>query len=203
MAGRESVAREAARLIYNGVTKEYKHAKEMASRNIGISSMPSNHEVAVELDSLAEGLEGDDRRELLIAMRKAALRFMRDLENLKPVLTGSVWRGTARKGSDVDINVYTNTPSEIETKIKEAGYQITKSDDVIAVIRGLTSRSRHIIVMWEGFDIEVVVRPLEEIDNMERCEIYGDLKKGLTLRELEKFMSAEPLRKFVPSRRYR
>ena len=50
---------------------------------------------------------------------------------------------------------------------------------------------------------EVVVRPLEENDLEVRCEVYGDNKKGLRLLELEKLMNTDPLRKFVPRRRYR
>jgi hypothetical protein len=49
----------------------------------------------------------------------------------------------------------------------------------------------------------VVIRPPEERGEMERCEIYGDMKKGLRLAELEKLMKTDSLRKFVPGRRYK
>ncbi len=69
--------------------------------------------------------------------------------------------------------------------------------------RGM-SRSTHIQVRLEDdIEGEVVVRPVEEHGLEVRCEIYGDVKKGLRLPELEKLMNTDPLRKFVPRRRYR
>jgi hypothetical protein len=66
------------------------------------------------------------------------------------------------------------------------------------------SRSTHIQVrLVEDIEGEVVVRPAEEHGLEVRCEVYGDIKKGLRLPELEKLMNTEPLRKFVPRRRYR
>jgi hypothetical protein len=57
--------------------------------------------------------------------------------------------------------------------------------------------------MLDGIQGEVVVRPPEERDEAERCEIYGDAKRGLTLANLEKLMKTDPLRKFIPGRRYK
>jgi predicted nucleotidyltransferase len=201
---RERVAKEAARLLYIGASEEYKHAKEEAARSLGVNSMPSNYEVAIELDLLAEETEGDERRRLLIEMRRAALNLMQDLAHYGPMLMGSVWRGTARKGSDVDITVYADRPEEVVSRLVQSGYRIVKSEDVTAVRRGRTSRSRHINVeLSDGFEAEVVVRPLRERGEGEICEIYGDPKRGLGLTDLEKLMKTDPLRKFVPRRRYR
>jgi hypothetical protein len=64
-------------------------------------------------------------------------------------------------------------------------------------------RSTHVFVVLNEAKGEVVVRPPEERGEAERCEIYGDVKKGLNLEELEKLMKTDPLRKFVPGRRYK
>lgn len=204
MDPRERVAKEAARLLYIGASEEYKHAKEEAARSLGVNSMPSNYEVAVELDLLAEETEGEERGRLLIGMRQAALRVMQALADYGPLLMGSVWRGTARRGSDIDITVYADRPEHIESQLKESGYGIVKSEEVTAVRGGSTVRSRHInIELADGFEAEVVVRPLREKGELETCEIYGDPKRGLGLKDLEKLMKTDPLRKFVPRRRYR
>ena len=73
-----------------------------------------------------------------------------------------------------------------------------------AVKGGRTINSKHLSVqLTDGPVAEVVVRPVEEETDVERCEIYGDLKQGIKLPELEKLMRTDPLRKFVPRRRYR
>ena len=204
MESRGRVAKEAARLLYTGASEEYMQAKERAARSLGVDAMPSNYEVAVELDLLAEQSEGDERRELLVAMRNAALGVMRVLAEHGPVLIGSVWRGTARRGSDIDIVAYSSRPDDVVTLLRSAGYHVARSEDAVAVRGSRTVRSTHVYLsLGGGFEAEVVVRPPEERGEEERCEIYGDVKRGIGLRELEKLMKSDPLRKFVPRRRFR
>ena len=204
MEPRKLVAREAARLLYTGASEEYKHAKEQAASSLGVKATPSNHEVAIELDLLADMTEGDERRRLLVSMRGAAMKLMQALAEYGPLLTGSVWRGTARKGSDVDITVYADRPEDVEWTLDRSGYKVGESEEVTVTKGGRPVRSRHIRVrLGEGINGEVVVRPLEERYEVESCEIYGDSKRGLALPELEKLMKIDPLRKFVPRRRYK
>ena len=112
------VAREAATLLYFGAEKEYKQAKDKAAETFGVHFLPSNLEVALELDKIAEENEGAKRKERLIQMRKEALRLMKLLEWFCPVLIGSVWRGTIKQGSDIDIAVYADDPEEIVNVLK-------------------------------------------------------------------------------------
>ncbi|MGD2201014.1 MAG: hypothetical protein PVJ38_05225 [Candidatus Bathyarchaeota archaeon] len=201
---RVQVAKEAARLIYTGASEEYKQAKERAAHSLGIDVLPSNHEVAVELDILADSIEGEARRKLLVKMRELALKVMMILQEMSPILRGSVWRGTSRQGSDVDIDVYSNNPNEVEVLLAEAGYKVKGLEEAVTVHGGRTSRSTHIETgLGDGIIGEVVVRPVEERDLVEKCDIYGDPKKGLDLLGLVKLMKTDPLRKFVPGRRYR
>jgi len=198
------VAREAARLLYTDAAEEYKQAKEEAARSLGVKAMPSNYEVAVELDLLAEEVEGEERQKLVMRMREAALGGMRTLGEFDPRLIGSVWRGTARRGSDIDIAVYASRPEAVAGRLAGAGYAVEGVEEVVVSKRGRPRRSHHITVRLEGGgEAEVVVRPPEEKGDAERCEIYGDLKRGLSLAELENLMRRDPLRKFVPQRRYR
>lgn len=204
MDPRSEVAREAARLLYMGASEEYLHAKERAARSLGVETMPSNHEVAIELDILADEIEGKTRAELIIKMRDLALGLMRVLSDVRPVLRGSVWRGTARKGSDIDIDVYSNDPVEVKRLLEDSGYSVTGFKEKVAMSGRVMSRSIHIQVRLEDdIEGEVVVRPVGEHGLEVRCEVYGDVKKGLRLPELEKLMNTDSLRKFVPRRRYR
>ena len=169
-----------------------------------MTSMPSNYEVAIELDLIAEDQEGEERERLLKTMREVAILIMKDLVDYNPVLTGSVWRGTARRGSDIDINVYSSEPKDAEALLVKKGYNVRESEEMKLVKGGRTIKSRHIsIQLAEGPVAEVIVRPVEDMGEEERCETYGDLKRGLKLPELEKLMRTDPLRKFVPRRRYR
>ena len=67
---RKKVAREAASLLYSGVEKEYKQAKLKAARTFGGHFLPTNFEVAMELDKIAEENEGPTRQEHLFGCAK-------------------------------------------------------------------------------------------------------------------------------------
>ncbi len=203
MSTREQVATEAARLLYNRTVKEYKDAKEIAASSLGTRALPSNYEVAIELDRLVEEQEGSDRLSMLIEMRRIALDVMRLLEDYDPVLIGSVWRGTPRRGSDIDIVVYHESPDTIKEKLGE--YEHTASERKEFNIEGLPRTSTHLAYMIKNHTLEVVVRPPrdKEAYRDERCETYGDIKRGLRRPELERLLQTDPLRRFIPKRRLR
>lgn len=203
MSTRQDVAREAARLLYNRSVKEYKDAKEMAASSLGSRALPSNYEVAVELDTLTDEYEGPGRQRMLTRMREIALDVMRTLGELSPVLIGSTWRGTVRKGSDIDIVVY--HPNSIKVTQMLGKYLIIEAEQTQFIIDGMPRTSTHITMVIDEHPVEVVVRPPEnrEYYRDERCETYGDFKRGIGLRELEKLMSSDPLRRFIPRRRNR
>src|SRR4030065_1835980 len=100
------VAREAAVLLYFGTEKEYKQAKLKAAKTLRTNFLPTNLEVALELDHIADENEGVARTQRLIQMREEALKIMVALAKYEPLLIGSVWRGTSRRGSGMDKSVY-------------------------------------------------------------------------------------------------
>ncbi|MCW8801925.1 MAG: tRNA adenylyltransferase, partial [Candidatus Bathyarchaeota archaeon] len=89
---RNRVAQEAALLLYTSQEKEYKQAKLRASLTLGIRVLPSNLEVAEELDIIADEREGPQRNKHLLQMRKEAKQIMEIISEFSPVLVGSVWR---------------------------------------------------------------------------------------------------------------
>ncbi len=198
---RRLVAREAAWLLYTGQAHEYKMAKEEAARTLGARVLPSNLEVALELDRLADELEGPARAERLVQMRREALAIMRVLADLRPRLIGSVWRGIAHKGSDIDIEVFCDEPGRVEELLRKAGYRVVGSELVEKQEDGRLVSSYHLrLALPSGREAEVIVRPEVEHGRTRRCEIFGDVLKGLSLRELEELLARDPLRKFLPER---
>jgi len=203
MSTRTQVAAEAARLLYNRTVKEYKDAKEMAASSLGTRALPSNYEVAMELDRLVEEREGSDRLSMLVEMREIALEVMRRLRDFDPVLIGSVWRGTLRKGSDIDIVVYHETPDVVKDMLSE--YELKSTESKEFNVGGLPRTSTHLAYTIKTHTLEIVVRPPRDREYYrdERCETYGDTKRGLRLPELEKLIQIDPLRRFIPKRRLR
>ena len=197
---KQRVAREAATLLYFGAEKEYKQAKDKAAQTFGIHFLPSNLEVALELDKIAEENEGPKRKERLIQMRKEALAIIQLLGGFCPVLIGSVWRGTIKQGSDIDIAVYGDDPEKIVNVLKVGKVKILKTGWTTVNKRGITSESFHIYAETQAkHGLEIVARSREESGKKRKCETFGDDLKGLNIKELKKILETNPTQQFIPS----
>lgn len=197
---RKRVAREAASLLYFGVEKEYKQAKLKAAKIVQFKFLPTNLEVALELDKIAEENEGPARKERLIQMRKEALTLMKILKAYKPLLIGSVWRGTIYHDSDVDIVAYHDEPEDILKILKQNNLKIMQAEWVAVTKKGKRKGSFHVYVELptkEKAEIKIV-QSLEAFMK-EKCEIYGDEITGLSVQKLEKLLKENPAQRFVPS----
>ena len=193
------VAREAATLLYFGAEKEYKQAKLRAAKTLNVHFLPKNLEVARELDAIADENEGPARKERLIQMRKEALEIMTVLKAYCPLLIGSVWRGTVRQGSDIDIAIYDSLPEEIPKILATQGFKISKTQWNTVTKKGKTEPSFHIYTETvHKHAVEVVVRSAEEACRDRKCEIFGDRIKGLNVQELSKILSEYPGQQFIP-----
>ncbi len=193
------MAREAAILLYTSQEKEYKQAKKRAGKTLGARVLPSNREVAKELDTIAEEREGRSRQERLLQMRTEALQVMELLKKFHPKLIGSVWRGTARKNSDIDIVTFSSTPKAVLAELQKTNLKITKTEWLSVTKRGRKEESFHVhLILSSGNEIEVVVRSAERIGLKERCEIYGDFVTGLSYPQLKRVLAENSLQKFVP-----
>lgn len=196
---RRRVAREAANLLYFGVEKEYKQAKLKAARTFGVKFLPTNLEVAMELDKIAEENEGQNRKEHLIRRRGEALKVMKTLKAYKPILVGSVWRGTAHRESDIDVTVYHNEPHDIVKTLKQNNFKILKTEWVSVTEKGQKKTAFHIYAESPTKEeFEIIVRSPEEANCKLTCEIYGDEITGLSIQELEKLLKENPLQRFIP-----
>ena len=194
------IAREAATLLYFGAEQEYKQAKQRAAKTFGSHFFPSNLEVALELDKVAEENEGTKRVERLVLMRKEALKVMVALSKFYPVLIGSVWRGNINLESDIDIAIYTDTPEEVLFDLTTGGFKVSKAHWTSVNKGGATLKSYHIYFQTNAdFGLEIVARSLDQAKLKRRCEIFGDQIKGLTVAELKKLLQTNPTRKFTPS----
>ena len=185
--------------MYFGLEKEYRQAKLKASANLGSRVLPSNLEVALELDALAEETEGCARTKRLTQMRQEASEIMKPLKACHPVLIGSVWRGTIRSASDIDIEVFSDVPEKVAEVLKNEGFKIQKTEHMTTTEHGEAVTSCHIYGESSSkTPFEVIVRPSEEVGKKRKCDTFGDEIKGLTSRQLELLLKTNPTQQFLP-----
>jgi len=197
---RGKVAREAASLLYLRLENEYKQAKLRAAKTFSTHFLPTNLEVAIELDKIADENEGLARQERLIKMRKEALKLMQILKAYRPLLIGSVWRGTVHHESDIDIVAYHDEPDDIVEALKQNNLKITQTEWSTVTKKGKRKGSLHIYTEMPAKEkAEIKVTNPEEACSKEKCQIYGDKITGLRIKELEKLLKKNPAQRFVPS----
>jgi len=194
------VAREAAVLLYSQQEKEYKQAKQRAAYTLGIRILPSNREVAEELDKVADEMEGAVRRERLAQMRREALSVMVTLGDFHPRLVGSVWRGTAHKNSDIDIEAFYSDPKIVLERLKQSGLNVRRAEWQ-SVTKGRRNETAfHIyLTLPSRNEVEVIIRSPEKMNEADKCEIYGNTIKGLNMHQLRRLLMENPTQKFVPT----
>ena len=196
---KKRVAREAAILLYSLHEKEYKQAKKRAAQTLGVRILPSNIEVAEEIDMIADEAEGSFRQKNLLQMRKDALWIMKVVQDFHPKLVGSVWRGTAHRNSDIDIKIFSESPKTVLTALQKNNVKIEKTEWCSFTKRGKAENSFHIhLTLPSKNEVEIVVQNLENKDKLTRCEIYGDFITGLKYVQLQKILKNNPLIRFTP-----
>src|SRR5436305_13647482 len=124
---RQAIALEAARLMYERVESEYYTAKRKAARRLcrrGVKpeDLPSNAEIREQIQVFARIHEGEKRTQHLRDMRLEALRLMRLLRPFRPRLIGSVMTGHVRKGSDIDLHLFTDSVGLVTDLLEQEGY---------------------------------------------------------------------------------
>ncbi len=191
---RQAIALEAARLMYERQESEYYTAKRKAAKRLCRSGckpedLPSNAEIREQIQVFARLHEGDKRTEHLRDMRLEALRFMRHLRQFRPRLIGSVMTGHVRKGSDIDIHVFTDSPGLLTEILENEGYQFDLERKQV-VKHGEARVFTHVHV-FDRWNFELTVYAEDKAHYVFRSSITGKAIERASIRELEEFLEKE------------
>ena len=116
-------------------------------------------------------------------------------------LFGSAARETLRKGSDIDIQLYSSTKSDVLRKLI-GKYRVKKEEWVSKTSNGETNRFYHMLVPLEdGAEAEISVTDPERIGERRKDAVYEDDITGLSVLELRSVLRDDPLRRFVPEKK--
>jgi hypothetical protein len=191
---RQQIALEAARLMYERSESEYYTAKRKAAKRLcrggcKPEDLPSNAEIRDQIQTFARLHEGDRRTANLRDMRVQALGLMRRLAAFRPRLIGSVMTGHIRKGSDIDIHVFTDSPALVADVLEQAGYQFDVERKQI-VKHGETRVFTHIHV-YDRYPFELTVYAEDKAHYVFKSSITGKGIERASIRELEQLLARE------------
>src|SRR5947209_6059090 len=191
---RQAIALEAARLMYERVESEYFTAKRKAAKRhcrqcVKPEDLPSTAEIREQIQVFARIHEGDQRTRHLRDMRLEALRMMRLLRAFRPRLIGSVMTGHVRKGSDIDLHVFCDSPALVADLLEQEGCQYDLERKQV-VKHGEARVFTHIHV-YDRFNFELTVYPEDKAHYVFKSSITGKPIERASVRELEEFLARE------------
>ena len=191
---RQAIALEAARLMYERTESEYftakrKAAKRLCRGDVKPSDLPSNAEIRDQIQLFARLHEGEQRTADLRAMRLHALKVMRLLRRFKPRLIGSVMTGHVRKGSDIDIHVFTDSVALVTEMLEQEGYQFDLERKQI-VKHGEARVFTHLHI-HDTFPVELTVYAEDQAHYVFKSSITGQAIERASIKELEELLHRE------------
>ena len=189
---RRQIAHEAARLLYERQESEYYQAKMKAARRVyrgwvKPKDLPSNAEIRDEVQNLARIYEGNSRDERLLEMRLEALRMMKVLDNFRPKLIGSVFTGHIRKGSDIDLHVFSDSLHAVTGALEYHGFNFETVKKHV-VKNGEAQVFRHVHVA-DRFKFELTVYPESKLSYKFKSSITGKPIEKASIPQLEEFLA--------------
>ncbi|HXE56219.1 MAG TPA: hypothetical protein VN541_24545, partial [Tepidisphaeraceae bacterium] len=192
---RMQIALLAARLMYEREESEYFTAKRKAARRLRVEyrfrpkDLPSNREIRDQIQALANLYEGDKRQERLCDMRLAALRMMRLLSAFRPKLLGSTLTGHIRKGSDIDIHIFSDHPSAVTTVLEEENLPFTVERK--RIINHNEERTFTHIHVQDQFSFELTLYEAGKVNYAFKSSITGKAIERATIPQLEELIRQE------------
>ncbi len=191
---RRQIALDAARLMYERVESEYytakrKAAKQLYRKGVKPEDLPSNAEIREQIQHFARIHEGDRRIENLRDMRLYALRLMRLLRAFRPRLIGSVMTGHVRKGSDIDIHIFTDSAGLVTDILENEGHQFDVERK--QVVKHQEARVFTHIHIYDRFNFELTVYPEDKAHYVFKSSVTGKAIERASIRELEELLVKE------------
>ncbi len=191
---RRAIAFEAARLMYERTESEYFTAKRKAADrvcrgSVKPSDLPSNAEIRELIQVFARTHEGERRTENLRDMRLHALWLMRILCRFRPRLIGSVMTGHIRKGSDIDLHLFSDHIEPITAMLEEEGLQYDVERKQIEK-HGEARVFTHVHV-YDTFNFELTVYAEDKAHYVFKSSITGKAIERASIRELEELIARE------------
>lgn len=191
---RHAIAFEAARLMYERTESEYFTAKRKAAARlcrgfVKPTDLPSNAEIREQVQAFARVHEGELRTANLRDMRLAALWLMRVLCRFRPRLIGSVMTGHTRKGSDIDLHLFSDFVEPITSILESEGLQYDV--EYKNVTKNGESRTFIHVHVFDVFNFELTVYAENLAHYVFKSSITGKAIERASIAELEQLLQRE------------
>jgi hypothetical protein len=182
---RRHIAYIAARMIAEDGVADYATAKQKAARQAGLTDshvLPDNDEIEEALREYQGLYQKDEQPAHLRRLREVAVKVMREFDDFRPALVGSVLSGTAGQYSDVNLQLYTDDPKLLSMFLLNKRYRFEEGSR--RVRRG--GREDEVPqISLEVEDVTVTLTVLDRDDERSAARLRADDETPLRARLAE------------------
>ncbi len=180
--------------MYDREESEYLRAKLKAARRVARGEfkpgdLPSNREIRDQIQAWAYLHEGEQRTANLRDMRLEALRMMRVRRLFRPRLIGSTLTGHVRRGSDIDVHVFSDSVEAVAAALDEEGFSYEVQRKRVRK-QGQEQTFVHVHVT-DRFPFELTVYRSDMAHYVFRSSITGKAIERASIAELEQLLERE------------
>ncbi len=173
---RAEIAAAAARMIAeDGV--DYGTAKRKAARQILGNNkvrgdvLPDNALVEDEVRAYNELFFGDTQPARLLHLRQLAARIMTELAQFQPHITGAVLNGTAGDHSDIHLQLFAESPKDVEIYLLNKGIDFDVSESLH--FNGHGEPVETLSFLWQGEGVHLALYEIDDLRGAVRKSASG------------------------------
>ena len=163
---RAEIAAAAARLIAEDGA-DYGSAKRKAAKQILGNAktsgdfMPDNAQIEDEVRIYNELFFGDSQPARLSLLRRLALQLMTELARFNPYLTGAVLNGTAGAHSDIHIQLFAESPKDVEIYLinKNVNFEVSETSH----FKGRNEPVETLSFMWQKEGVHLALYETDDL----------------------------------------
>lgn len=163
---RAEIAAAAARMIAEdgadyGTAKRKAVRQIIGDRKVPGNVLPDNAQIEEEVRLYQELFFSDTQPARLLHLRQLALQLMTELERFNPYLTGAVLNGTAGEHSDIHLQLFAESPKDVQIFLLNKNFQFEVSES--SHFNGRNEAVETISFMWQREGVHLA---LYEIDDL-------------------------------------
>jgi len=193
---RQRLAQEAARIMADEGVHDFHAAKQKAAARLRASdthNLPRNIEIEQALKEYQSLFHGDEHRLQLDRLRRTACQAMRYFERFRPRLVGSVLKGTAGSHSDINLQLFADTPEEMVLFLMGEGVPFEEGIRQFHYPDGSSENYPSFQFLADGVPVELTLFPIDGLRRTPLSPVDGHPMKRATLTELEAIIDAGEL----------
>ncbi|CAN5418925.1 hypothetical protein BH11PSE11_BH11PSE11_01160 [soil metagenome] len=178
---RAEIASAAARMIAEdgadyGSAKRKAASQILGGGKISGDFLPDNAQIEDEVRLYNQLFFGETQPARLSLLRKLALQLMQELAPFNPYLTGAVLNGTAGEHSDIHLQLFAESPKEVEIYLVNKNINFEVSE--VAHFKNRSEPVERLSFMWRNEGVHLALYELDDLRGAVKQAVAGRMERA-------------------------